>query len=214
MLFDFDAMPPMDRYKLLLATGLPRPIAWITTKDRSGVVNAAPFSFFNVFGSDPATVGVGIGSKGPGEPKDTRANIRANEQFVVNLVPFSLAQEMRITSIAFPKGVEEPKQAGLELAPSERVAVPRIAQAPVSMECTLMQEVRLGSFSLVLGQILLVHVHDAAVIDRERQYIDANKLDLIGRMEGAWYTKTTDRFEMPPIALNDWNSRAVADVVS
>src|SRR6202048_2793437 len=161
-------MAPLERYKLLLATVLPRPIAWITTKDPSGGVNAAPFSFFNVFGSDPATVGVGIGSKGPGEPKDTRANIRANEQFVVNLVPFSLAQKMRITSIAFPKGVEEPKEAGLKLAPSERVAVPRIAQAPVSMECTLMQEVRLGSFSLVLGQILLVHVHEAAVIDPQR----------------------------------------------
>jgi flavin reductase (DIM6/NTAB) family NADH-FMN oxidoreductase RutF len=82
------------------------------------------------------------------------------------------------------------------------------------MECTLMQEIRLGSFSLVLGQILLVHVQDEAVIYPERQYIDTSKLDLIGRMEGAWYTKTTDRFEMPPIALNDWNSRSVADVVS
>ncbi len=213
MQFDFKKMSPPERYKLLLATVLPRPIAWITTKDASGAINAAPFSFFNVFGNDPATVGVGIGSKGPGQPKDTRANIRANEQFVVNLVPFALAQEMRVTSIVFPGGVEEPKEAGLNLAPSERVAVPRIAQAPVSMECTFMQEVVLGSVSLVLGQILLVHIHDDAIIDPARQYIDANKLDLIGRMEGAWYTKTTDRFEMPPIALNDWKSRADADVV-
>src|SRR5882724_10252468 len=177
-------MSPPERYRLLLATVLPRPIAWITTKDPSGAINAAPFSFFNVFGSDPATVGVGIGSKGPGEPKDTRANIRANEQFVVNL------------------------------APSERVAVPRISQAPVSMECTLMQEIRLGGFSLVLGQILLVHVRDEAVLDRERQYIDASRLDLIGRMEGAWYTKTTDRFEMPPIALSDWQSPPAAAAAS
>jgi flavin reductase (DIM6/NTAB) family NADH-FMN oxidoreductase RutF len=213
MQFDFEKMAPPERYKLLLATVLPRPIAWITTKDASGAVNAAPFSFFNVFGSDPATVGVGIGSKGPGEPKDTRANIRANEQFVVNLVPFSLAQEMRITSIAFPKGVEEPKQAGLELAPSEHVAVPRIAQAPVSMECTLMQEIRLGSFSLVLGQILLVHIHDEAIIDPGRLYIDAHKLDLIGRMEGAWYAKTTDRFEMPSIPLADWQAKAPVDAM-
>jgi flavin reductase (DIM6/NTAB) family NADH-FMN oxidoreductase RutF len=212
--FDFKKMAPAERYKLLLATVLPRPIAWITTKDAGGGINAAPFSFFNVFGNDPATVGVGIGSKAPGEPKDTRANIRANEQFVVNLVPFSLAQQMRVTSIAFPKGVEEPKEAGLSLAPSERVSVPRIAQAPVSMECTFMQEVVLGSFSLVLGQILLIHVQDEAVIDRTRQYVDASKLDLIGRMEGAWYTKTTDRFEMPPIALNDWNNRMDASAVS
>jgi flavin reductase (DIM6/NTAB) family NADH-FMN oxidoreductase RutF len=212
--FDFEEMSPPERYKLLLATVLTRPISWITNKDPRGAINAAPFSLFNVFGNDPATVGVGIGSKGLGEPKDTRANIRANEQFVVNLVPFALAQEMRVTSIAFPRGVDEAKEAGLSLAPSMRVGVPRIAQAPVSMECTLMQEVRLGSFSLVLGQILLVHVQDEAVIDRRRQYIDTHKLDLIGRMEGAWYTKTTDRFEMPPIALGDWKSPTAADAVS
>ncbi len=204
MLFDFDAMKPLERYKLLLATVLPRPIAWITTRDSNGAVNAAPFSFFNVFGSDPATVGVGIGSKAPGEPKDTRANIRANEQFVVNLVPYTLAQQMRITSIAFPKGVEEPKEAQLKLVASERVAVPRIEQAPVSMECTFMQEVALGGFSLVLGRILMVNVRDEAVIDAERQYIDAEKLDLIGRMEGGWYTRMTERFEMPAFPLEEW----------
>ncbi len=204
MQFDFEQMLPAERYKLLLATVLPRPIAWITTMDSSGGVNAAPFSFFNVFGSDPATVGVGIGSKGPGEPKDTRANIRTNEHFVVNLVPFGLAQEMRVTSIAFPKGVEEHKEAGLDLAPSARVSVPRIA----SMECSFMQEIALGNFSLVLGRILLVHIHDEAVIDPARQYVDANKLDLIGRMEGAWYTKTTARFEMPPISLDQWMTKA------
>ncbi len=109
MQFDFKKLSPAERYKLLLATVVPRPIAWITTKDMDGAVNLAPFSFFNVFGSDPATVGIGIGSKAPREPKDTRANIRATEQFVVNLVPFALAEEMRITSIAFPKGVEEPE---------------------------------------------------------------------------------------------------------
>ncbi|EKS36821.1 MULTISPECIES: flavin reductase family protein [Afipia] len=208
MQFDFEAMTPGERYKLLLATVLPRPIAWITTRDSSGAVNAAPFSFFNVFGSEPATVGVGIGSKGPGEPKDTRANIRANEQFVVNLVPYSLAQQMRITSIAFPKGVEEPAEADLKLVPSERVAVPRIEASPVSMECTFMQEVALGGFSLVLGRILMIHVQDHAVIDATRQYVDAEKLDLIGRMEGGWYTRTTQRFEMPNIPLAEWKRPA------
>jgi flavin reductase (DIM6/NTAB) family NADH-FMN oxidoreductase RutF len=207
MQFDFDEMAPLERYKLLLATVLPRPIAWITTRDPNGAINAAPFSFFNVFGSDPATVGVGIGSKGPGEPKDTRANIRLNEEFVVNLVSFQLAEDMRITSIAFPRGVEEPKEAGLALVPCERVRVPRIVAAPVSMECSFMQEVGLGSFSLVLGKILLMHVRDDAVRDAERLHIDAEKLDLIGRMEGGWYTRTQDRFEMPAIALADWKGR-------
>lgn len=208
MQFDFEAMKPGERYKLLLATVLPRPIAWITTRDSNGAVNAAPFSFFNVFGSDPATVGVGIGSKGPGEPKDTRANIRANEQFVVNLVPYSLAQEMRITSIAFPKGVEEAAEANLKLVPSQKVKVPRIEASPVSMECTFMQEVALGNFSLVLGRILMIHVQDHAVIDAARQYVDAEKLDLIGRMEGGWYNRTNERFEMPNIPLEEWKRPA------
>src|SRR5215475_10281079 len=100
--FDFERMAALERYRLLLETVLPRPIAWVTTRDAAGAINAAPFSFFNVFGSDPAAVGIGIGSKGPAEPKDTRANIRTNEQFVVNLVPFTLAEQMRVTSIAFP----------------------------------------------------------------------------------------------------------------
>jgi flavin reductase (DIM6/NTAB) family NADH-FMN oxidoreductase RutF len=208
MQFDFKKLSATERYKLLVATVLPRPIAWISSKDVDGAVNLAPFSFFNVFGSDPATVGVGIGSKGPREPKDTRANIRATEQFVVNLVPFALVEEMQISSIAFPKGVEEPIEAKLELAPSERVSVPRVAQAPVAMECTFMQEIALGGYSLVLGQIQFVHVHDEAVIDPQRQYIDANKLDLIGRMEGRWYTRTRERFEMPNITLEDWVKRA------
>jgi len=208
MQFDFKTLSPAERYKLLLATVVPRPIAWVTTRDVHGAVNLAPFSFFNVFGSDPATVGIGIGSKGPREPKDTRANIRATEQFVVNLVPFALAEQMRITSIAFPKGVEEPKEARLELTSCERINVPRIVQAPVSMECTFMQEIALGGFSLVLGQIQLVHIHDEAVIDPQQQYIDTSRLDLIGRMEGGWYTKTQDRFELPAIALEDWVKRA------
>ena len=72
-----------------------------------------------------------------------------------------------------------------------------------------MQEIALGSFGLVLGKILMVHVNDEAVIDASRQYVDANKLDLIGRMEGAWYTRTRERYEMPPIVLGDWNSMSV-----
>jgi len=202
--FDFEEMCAPERYKLLLVTVLPRPIAWVTTCDAAAANDAAPFSFFNVFGSDPATVGIGIGSKGSAEPKETRANIRANEQFVVNLVPFAMAEQMRVMSIAFPRGVEETKEAELSLAPSMRVGVFPIAEAPVSMECTFMQEIALGSFGLVLGKILMVHVKVAAVIDATRQHVDAEKLDLIGRMEGGWYSRTRERFEMPAIAIESW----------
>src|SRR5258705_1319591 len=123
-------------------------------------------------------------------------------------------QVMGVTAFAFPRCVEAAKEAGLSLAPSERVGVPRIAQAPVSMECTLMQEVLLGGFSLVLGRILLVHVHDEAVMDRGRQHIHGGKIDLIRRIEGGWYTKTNDRFQKPPIALDDLKARTAIDSLS
>jgi flavin reductase (DIM6/NTAB) family NADH-FMN oxidoreductase RutF len=138
MNFDFATLDRNDCYKLLLGTVMPRPIAWTTTRDEHGAINAAPFSFFNIFGPD--TLGISIGSgtfSGLSvEFKDTLLNIRANREFVVNLVPFSAAQQMVFTSMPFPRGVEEPLQIGLTLAPSARVSVPRIEESPISLECT------------------------------------------------------------------------------
>src|SRR5262249_51458791 len=99
MKFDFESLNEDMRYKLMLGTVLPRPIAWVTSQDKDGVVNAAPFSFFNVFGTEPATVGIGIGRYSPTQPKDTCLNIRATEEFTVNLVPFSAAEKMRASSM-------------------------------------------------------------------------------------------------------------------
>ncbi|EJN15940.1 conserved protein of DIM6/NTAB family [Bradyrhizobium sp. YR681] len=197
MQFDFDSLGEDMRYKLMLATVLPRPIAWVTTQDRNGLVNAAPFSFFNVFGTEPPTVGIGVGRNSPTQPKDTGLNIRATEEFVVNLVPFAVAEEMRASSMPFPPDVREIDAVGL---PSVRVTPPRIDDSPVAFECKFMQEIRLGNFSLILGRIVMLHVRDEAVLDADRLYIDAAKLDLIGRMEGALYTRTRDKFE-PSAAL-------------
>jgi flavin reductase (DIM6/NTAB) family NADH-FMN oxidoreductase RutF len=207
MKFDFANLERMDRYKLLLATVMPRPIAWTTTRDRNHVINVAPFSFFNVFG--PEIIGISIGrgtdARPAGELKDTLINIRATREFVVNLVPFSALGKMIITSIAFPSGVQESDEAGLTLVASERVAVPRILESPVSIECVLTQEVTLDQeFNLALGRVLLVHVKDEAVIDPARLHIDATGLDLIGRMEGNWYTRTTSRVEARHISLEEW----------
>jgi len=200
MQFDFDSLSEDARYKLMLATVLPRPIAWVTTQDRNGLVNAAPFSFFNVFGTEPPTVGIGVGRNSPTQPKDTGANIRATEEFVVNLVPFAAAERMRASSMPFPPDVSETATVGLATSPSIRVAPPRIDDSPVAFECRFMQEIRLGNFSLILGRIVMLHVRDEAVLDADRLYIDAGKLDLIGRMEGALYTRTRDKFE-PSAAL-------------
>jgi len=107
MLFDFARLSARERYKLLLSTIVPRPIAWITTVDLQGRLNAAPFSFFNAFAPDPPVVGVGIGSHEAGRPKDTRRNIQDTREFVINLVSEEMAALMNITATEFAPGISE-----------------------------------------------------------------------------------------------------------
>lgn len=210
MLFDFAALSPDNRYKLLTATIVPRPIAWITSLDAEGKLNAAPFSFFNALAGDPPIVGIGIGGRHPGRRaghwKDSAANIRARGEFVVNLVPYDLREAMNVTAIEFEAEVDEVAEAGLETAPSTKVAPPRLAASPVALECqrfvTLEVEV---DRTIVLGRVVAMHVRDDAVLDAERCHIDTPKLDLIGRMHGrGWYARTTDRFDMPRIPVSEW----------
>lgn len=141
-----------------------------------------------------------MGRNSPTQPKDTCLNIRATEEFVVNLVPSSAAERMRASSMPFPSHVSEVEAVGLSTMPSEKVRPPRISESPASFECKFTQEIRLGGFSLILGRIVMLHVRDEAVLDPDRLYIDAGKLDLIGRMEGALYTRTRDTFE-PSVEL-------------
>jgi len=139
MLFDFDAIPAQERYKILTSTIVPRPIAWVVSQDLEGRLNAAPFSFFNALVGDPPVVGIGVGGRrpedAPGTWKDTGANIRATGQFVVNLVPFAAAAAMNVTAIEFPHDIDELAQAGLSTLPSAKVKPPRIAESPVALEC-------------------------------------------------------------------------------
>jgi flavin reductase (DIM6/NTAB) family NADH-FMN oxidoreductase RutF len=194
MLFEFDNTPNENIYKLLVSTIVPRPIAWVTTQDIDGTVNAAPFSFFNAVSGNPPVVAIGIGGRGPGDVKDTGGNIRRTGQFVVNLVSNALAEQMNITAIDFEKAVNELAEAGLTTAPSSRVKPPRIAESPVSFECERLVIVEVGvDRAVILGNI------------------DTPKLDLVGRMHGrGWYARTTDRFDMPRIDVADWPQRAKA----
>ncbi len=209
MLFDFAAISAKDRYKLLVSTVVPRPIAWIVSQDLRGQLNAAPFSFFNAFAGDPPVVGIGIGSHEHVRPKDTRRNIRDTKQFVVNLVSEETAEAMNITAIEFEHGIDELSQAGLTAVPSVHVKPPRIAESPVSMECELLQIVELGPESgLVLGRVLAMHVREEFVIDPAKHHIDTPKLKLIGRMHGSgWYVRTSDLFSMDRISPEAWKRR-------
>lgn len=210
MLFDFDTITPQDRYKLLVSTVGPRPVAWVVTQDANGVTNAAPFSFFNAISGDPPLVIIGIGGRKPGDAKDTGNNIRETGQFVVNMVSDANAQAMNITAIDFPHGIDEIQQAGLTTLPSVKIKVPRIAESPVAFECERFLNIDLGTDrTLVIGKVLAVHVRDDCVLDAGRCYIDNAKLDLIGRLHGAgWYSRTRDRFDLPRIPLADWKGLA------
>lgn len=198
MRFDLHPDTPQISYKLLSSTVTPRPIAWITTMSTEGVVNAAPYSFFNAMGHTPPTVAVGLLADPARGFKDTARNILDSGEFVVNLVPETLAEAMNVTCIDAPADVSEMALARLQAAASEHVRPPRIAAAPVSFECVTLSSVVTGPHqTIVIGRVLSVHVADAYVLDAERAYIDTPKLGLVGRMHGAgWYTRTQDMFQL------------------
>lgn len=200
MKFDFSTLSPIERYKLISSTVVPRPIAWVSSCDAEGRPNAGPFSFFNAFGEDPPVLGFAINDRRPGDRKDTGRNIRETGDFVVNMVAEHQAAEMNITAAEFRPEVDEFAEAGLEAVPSEMVRAPRIGGSPVSFECKLLQIVELGPHrSLVLGRIVLMHVVDEAVRDAARYHIDTPRLRLLGRMQGNWYVRTADALEIPRI---------------
>lgn len=206
MYFDVDALEPAQSYKLLTATVLPRPIAWVVSADAAGVLNAAPFSFFNCFGGHPPVVCIGIGRQR--RIKDTRANIEARGEFVVNLVPESLAEAMNVTAVDFPAGHDELAIAGLATLPSRKVAVPRIVGSPVALECRLQQRLEIsGGSCIVVAEVVAVHIDDAAVLSRERCHIDSARLQLIGRMQSpGGYVRTTDTFSMRQLDFEAWQA--------
>ena len=205
MQFKLADLAPRDAYKLLTGLVVPRPIAFVTTVSAEGDVNAAPFSYFNLMGSDPPVVVIGPGNHA-GRPKDTARNIRETGAFVVNLVDEAIAERMNLAATDFPHGMDELEQVGLTSAPSAMVDVPRIAEAPASLECREAATVRVGRSRIVIGEVLVLHVRDE-LVDLEKMYIDAERLRAVGRMGGLGYTRTSDRFEMRRLTYDQWRTR-------
>ncbi|MDR0810297.1 MAG: flavin reductase family protein [Gemmobacter sp.] len=197
MRFDLDRIDSGTVYKLMAATVVPRPIGWVTTLNREGRVNAAPYSFFNVMGDNPPVVALGILGDEKRGFKDTARNILDGAEFVVNLVPEVLAPQMNITAVDAPAGVDELELAGLSPAPCAYVKPPRIAESPVSFECVNHSTLVTGPFqALVVGRVLAIHIADAFVKDAARGHVDTPGLDLVGRGFGATYIRTRDTYEM------------------
>lgn len=211
MRFDLDKLETAVAYKLLAATVIPRPIAWVVTKSAKGELNAAPFSFFNVMGSAPPTVAIGIIADPVRGFKDTARNIMDTAEFVVNLVPERLVQAMNQTSIDAPYGVDELDLAGLETTASAHVAPPRITASPVSFECTTLSSVVTGPHQvIVIGRVLAVHIDDAFVKDAARGHVDTPALDLVARSFGADYVRSRDTFSL---VRPTWAEREAAQKV-
>lgn len=198
MRLDFTALPAREVYDWMVRTILPRPIAWVSTVSGAGKTNLAPFSFFQGVTSNPPTLMFVPVNTRDGVKKDTVRNVEDVGEFVVNLVPFALAEKMNATAALLPYGESEFEKFDIVAAPAERVRPPRVAAAPVSFECTLDRIVRIGegplAANVIFGRILLVHVSDT-VIDATGKP-DAAKLDLIGRLGGESFTRTTERFDL------------------
>ncbi len=198
MIVDPSATEPRNIYRLMVAAIVPRPIALVSTISPDGILNLAPFSFFTGVGADPPAVCFAPSNRaGDGGRKDTLRNIEATGEFVVNVVSEEFAARMNICSTEFPPEVDEFQVSGLTPLPSDLVRPPRVKESHVHMECRLLEIVRVSAKplggNLVVGQVLRFHVEDGWLQDYQ---IDPDRLRPIGRMGGATYTRTTDRFEM------------------
>ena len=208
--FDLTQTTPHQTYNLLIGLVVPRPIAWITTRNLAGQLNAAPFSAYNYVGTDPPLVAIGVGNRpGPGViGKDTAQNIRQTREFVINLVTEELGPAMNLCAIDFPAEVDELTIAGLATEPSKVVGVPRIARSPASLECREVTTMEIGRSRVILGQVVSIHVRDEFV-DPAGPYIRADQMHTIGRMNGMGnYVRTRDAFfQIPRLTQADWLRR-------
>jgi flavin reductase (DIM6/NTAB) family NADH-FMN oxidoreductase RutF len=180
-----------EAYKLLIGSVLPRPIAFVSTINKVGEVNLAPFSFFTGICADPMMVCFAPMRKtGEGDKKDTLLNIEESGEFVINIVGEKIAEQMNECATPFPKGTDEFLESGLTKANSEMVGPPRVEESDVQLECVLDQIVEFGdhegSGSLVIGKVVMVHVRDALYRDGK---IDTAMLQPVGRLAGQEYTR-------------------------
>jgi flavin reductase (DIM6/NTAB) family NADH-FMN oxidoreductase RutF len=206
--FSFDHMRTADAYKLITGVIQPRPIAWVSTVDRDGVRNLAPFSFFTIASRDPVTLFLSIGATDrPGhETKDTLANVLATGELVVNVVSAPALGVMAETSADVPSHIDEFEFVGLDAAASTEVAPPRVAQALVAIECRLDSVQQVGTDTAILARALRLHAREDVV--NSSHHIDTSVLRPVGRTAGATYC--ADATSIPSPAIPRWHYEAGA----
>lgn len=185
-------------YQHMIHCIVPRPIAWVSTASADGMTNVAPFSFFSGVGSRPPTLLFCPANGRHGEPKDTLRNIQETGDFVVNIVPFAVAEEMNASSENLPPNKSEFDAFGLTAVSSHKVKSPRVAESPVQFECTTRQVLPMGegpgAANIVIGNIVYLHIDDRVVGAKE--LVEPDLLDAVGRMGGLSYCRTDSRFDL------------------
>ncbi|HTD96401.1 MAG TPA: flavin reductase family protein [Edaphobacter sp.] len=207
MEFNVEKAKGRETYNLLIGLVAPRPIAWVTSMNESGGLNAAPFSAYNYVCTDPPIIAMGVTDRPTGGfvPKDTARNIRRTGEFVVNVVTEDLLPQMNICATDFPPEVDELQMAGLTTAPSSVVKVPRIQQAHAALECREYTTMEIGRSRIILGRVVSIYVEDK-YLDPSGPYIKADELHAIGRMNGlGLYTRTREALlTLPRISYEEW----------
>ncbi|MFO0936449.1 MAG: flavin reductase family protein [Gemmataceae bacterium] len=185
-------------YQHLVSVVTPRPIAWVSSVSPAGVVNLAPFSFFNTFGANPPIVVFSPTNKRDGSSKDTLRNVTATGEFVVNIVTASLAEQANRTSKELPPDESEIPLAGLHVTPSSLVKPPRVAESPVNLECKVRQIIPCGTgaiaANLVIGEVVMMHIADDMLDGHGR--VDPRKLKTVARLGQDFWCHTSDLFEL------------------
>ena len=195
MEIDINALARPARYKLLTSLVVPRPIALVTTMTDAAIVNAAPFSYFNVLGEDPPILIISADARPNGQMKDTVRNILTNKQFVVNLVDEAIAEKMHGAAVDAPSDMSEIDLVGFTTAASQRIKPPRIAESPVSFECELHTQLDFKTRLLFIGQIQWMHVRDG-IIDPANMRRLPDTYHPVGRLYANRYCRTRDEFSL------------------
>lgn len=192
---DFSTLTEYQRYKLMASLIVPRPIALITTLSEGGVVNAAPFSMFNMLGEEPPIVMVSINRLNDGSLKDTAANIVREKEFVVHISDEAMAAKMHRCGERLPPSVSELAHVGLTALPSKAVKPPRIAEAPVAFECTLWETLETTSRQIFIGQVRWLHAREG-LIDTELWRVRLQEYFPVARFGASYYVNTRERFSL------------------
>lgn len=192
-----ESLDPEATYRLLTGVVVPRPIAWVTSRSPQGLINLAPFSCFTFVSNHPPMVGINVGRKA-GVMKDTGNNVHATGEFVVNIADENLIEPVHLSAVEHAPDVSEVELLGLAVAPSVCVRPPRLAAAPISMECRLHRAIAFGDTGseFLVGEVLMFHLREGLY---ENGKIDTGKLRPICRIGGPNYAKLGEIVQMRPI---------------